>query len=486
MAQPTEEKILRVGIIHNNRIIEERLFRSSGSITIGQSPKNTFVYPLPGFPRAYQLFEHKRNVYTMAFPKGLEGKVSAANDIYDLEELVDTGKAKKVGEFYRLALTEQTRGKIVLGDLTLLFQFVTPPPPVPKLKLTAAARGGWLRQIDVPLILFLLASFIIQAGSVISANVWWELRGKYIVKTVQKKSRLFETLKAEVQLKKDDLNKDEPLPEDKDGDKKEDKPKEAAPPPKIEEKPKEAPKKAPAKKEGGEKLAAKKGDKGKDKKARYKKQLQNVKKNTLIKFLVSEGGEGEGDPMYQNTLKDGVTASKMGEAWNMKGGIQVAQEGDVGQYVGKPKAGSGKGGGYAKIDKGKYKTKGGIKTGKVKTGKKGPEVKIKVKIGGSLGNKLGTGNIDKQSVSSVFRRRAGAVRHCYEKRLKVNQGLSGKVKIMFTIGTAGRITNIVVQSNGTGDSALGQCIISRVKEWPFPRPKGGSVTFVHTIVLTKG
>lgn len=483
MAQNEQSKILRLGIIHNNRIIEERLFRKPGPITIGQSPKNSFVYPLPGFPRSYELFKCSKQQYTLTFPGGLDGKVSSTDDIFELSELVEQKKARKSGEFYLYDLTENSRGKIILGELTLLFQFVTPPPPVPKLKLPASARGGWLQQLDVALFLFLLGSLVIQGGSIVSLNVWWESRGKYLVSTVKKK-RLFETLKAEVQTRRNDTQK--PLPkEDTKIDEKAKPEAKVAPVKEAPKKKEKAKKKAKKKAEGKVAEAKKKGDAGKDKKARYKKQVENVKKNTLIKFLVAEGGDGEGDSMYQNTLKDGVNTGKMGDAWNMKGGIQVAQEGDVGQYVGKPKAGAG-GGGYAKAGK-KYQKKK-LAVGKVDAGSKKAkkEVKLKVKIGGSLGNKLGTGNIDKQSVSAVFRRRAGAIRHCYEKRLKVVSELSGKLRVMFTIGPAGRITNIVIQSNTTGDSALASCITSRIKEWPFPRPKGGAVTFVRTIVLTKG
>jgi len=482
MAAPDPKKILRIGIIHNNRIIEERLFRKTEAITIGQSPRNTFVYPLPGFPRSYELFKKRGDDYTLAFPKGLEGKVSSLDDIFDLDELVQAGKAKTAGDLYTYDLNDQARGKIVLGELTLLFQFVTPPPPVPKLKLPAAAKGGWWRQLDVAFALILLASLVIQGGSTIALNVWWETKGQYVVSAVKKKSRLFETLKAEVQIKQAQAEVPETQVDDKADD---DAPPVPAPVVKEEPKKKEKSGKQKGDDEAGRQAGMQKGDAGKDKEARYKKQVENVKKNTLIKFLVSEG-EGDGDGMYQNTLADGVTAGKMGDAWNMKGGIQVAQEGDVGQFIGKPKGGGAGGGGYANASD-KYKVKkGGIAVGKVETPEKKAEVKIKLKIGGELGDKLGTGDIDKGSVSAVFKRRQGAIRHCYEKRLKVNQDLSGKLRVMFTIGPAGRITNIVVQSNSTNDNQLAGCITSRIKEWPFPRPKGGAVTFVHTIVLTKG
>ena len=177
MATP-ERKILRIGIIHNNRIIEERLFRKPERITIGQSPENTFVYPLPSFPRSYELFAFKDGAYTFVFPKGLEGKVSSGEDIFDLDELVQGGKAKAAGEFFRLGLNEETRGKILLGDLTLLFQLVTPPPPVPKLQLPAAAQVSWIRSIDMQYAVFLLISFLVIAGPMTYMQVWYETKGK--------------------------------------------------------------------------------------------------------------------------------------------------------------------------------------------------------------------------------------------------------------------------------------------------------------------
>jgi len=466
-----EKKILRIGIIHNNRIIEERLFRKPERVTIGQSPENTFVYPLPSFPRAYELFSYRDGVYTFVFPKGLTGKVSSAEDIFDLEELVQSGKAKAAGEFFRFTMNDETRGKILLGDLTLLFQFVTPPPPVPKLQLPAAAQQSWIRSLDMQYAVFLLISFLLIAGPMGYMQVWYETKGKYLV-SMGKKSRLFQELEAEVEFRTKKEKKEEVVAVAKDeGPKEEEKP--------VEEAPKEAPKKA-EKGDASRQAGMKKGDAGESKEARYKKNVENVKKNTLIKFLVGGEGGGDGGP-----AASGVAADKIGEAWDFKGGAQVAQEGDVGQFIGQPKvAGAGGAGGYAKVG-GKY-TKQKIAVGEVEAAAARPEMKINLKIGGELGDKLGTGDIDKGSVSAVFKRRQGAIRHCYEKRLKVNQELSGKIRVMFTIGPAGRVTTIVIKDNSSGDTELGQCISDRIKEWPFPRPSGGSVTFVHTIVLTKG
>ena len=75
-----------------------------------------------------------------------------------------------------------------------------------------------------------------------------------------------------------------------------------------------------------------------EKKTRYKKQVERAKKNTLMKFLTTDGsGQERGSGNYM--LKSGINASPMGDAWQMKGGVVVAQGGDVGQYVARPKAG---------------------------------------------------------------------------------------------------------------------------------------------------
>jgi TonB family protein len=376
------------------------------------------------------------------------------------------------GEFFRFPLNDDTRGKILLGDLTVLFQFVTAPPPVPKLQLPAAAQVSWIRSIDMQYAVFLLISFLLIAGPMTYTQIWYETRGKYLVST-GKKSRLFQELEAEVEFRAKKEKKEEVAAVTPDEG-----PKEDAPP--VEEAPKEAPKAKAADKGEARQAGMKKGDAGESKEARYKKNVENVKKNTLIKFLVGGEGGGDGGP-----AASGVAAEKIGDAWDFKGGAQVAQEGDVGQFIGQPKVGGPGGeGGYAKVG-GKY-TKKAITVGEVEAPAARAEMKINLKIGGELGDKLGTGDIDKGSVSAVFKRRQGAIRHCYEKRLKVNQELSGKIRVMFTIGPAGRVTTIVIKDNSSGDAELGQCISDRIKEWPFPKPSGGSVTFVHTIVLTKG
>lgn len=98
--------------------------------------------------------------------------------------------------------------------------------------------------------------------------------------------------------------------------------------------------------------------------------------------------------------------------------------------------------------------------GTAKARKKKVHAKIALRSTRKVG---GLGVLDSARGNRVFQRRQAAFRACYECRLKVNASVSGKIVITFTLGLQGRITNIKVTSNSTGDSALGSCVIGKVR-----------------------
>ena len=54
----------------------------------------------------------------------------------------------EAGPSLALPLDERSRGKITLGDMTILFQFVTPPSPQPRPQLPASVRGSMTSDLD--------------------------------------------------------------------------------------------------------------------------------------------------------------------------------------------------------------------------------------------------------------------------------------------------------------------------------------------------
>ena len=47
----------------------------------------------------------------------------------DFKDIVDKGLATTKGKNYIVKVTENDRGKMKIGDHSLVFQFITPPPP---------------------------------------------------------------------------------------------------------------------------------------------------------------------------------------------------------------------------------------------------------------------------------------------------------------------------------------------------------------------
>ena len=74
------------------------------------------------------------------------------------------GQAKRVGNAYQVRLTEEARGKIVIGETTFLFQFVAPPPVQPRPQLPLAVKGGLASQIDWNLTIIAAFSFLLHFG----------------------------------------------------------------------------------------------------------------------------------------------------------------------------------------------------------------------------------------------------------------------------------------------------------------------------------
>src|SRR3954469_25814759 len=141
-------KILRIGIIQGGRIVEERLVRKRENITIGQSARNMFVVPSEALPRQWLMFEITPKGYVAHFADAMDARIAVGNEIISLSQLKQTGKIRRHGHGWVLLLDERSRGKITVGDLTTLFQFVPPPPPQPRPQLPRSVRGSIASSLD--------------------------------------------------------------------------------------------------------------------------------------------------------------------------------------------------------------------------------------------------------------------------------------------------------------------------------------------------
>ncbi|MBI5499419.1 MAG: AgmX/PglI C-terminal domain-containing protein [Deltaproteobacteria bacterium] len=170
--QANVPKVLRIGVIQGARIIEERIIRLRETVTVGQSEKNHFVTPHASVPGRFPLFElrpggPKGDQYFLTIAPEMSGRVAfpaADGGVMDLAAIRASKKALPGSRGTQVALTEDCKGKVVIGDTTMLFQFVVPPPIQPRPQLPASVRGGWIARLDGGFMYSLGAAFAIHVG----------------------------------------------------------------------------------------------------------------------------------------------------------------------------------------------------------------------------------------------------------------------------------------------------------------------------------
>jgi outer membrane biosynthesis protein TonB len=441
-------KILRIGIIQGGRIVEERLVRKRENITIGQSAKNMFVVPSEALPRNWLLFEASGSQYVANFSDGMDARIAVGNEIISLAQLKQTGKIQKKGASWPLPLDERSRGKITLADMTILFQFVTPPPPQPRPQLPASVRGSALSDVDWFFTIIAAASFLLHLILVIYLRtVDWPRKPdieaipdrfvQMVVKKQEEKPK--EEKKAEV--KKPDEDK------------------------KVEKKkaPEEAEKKVEKKElteEEKAKLAEEKARADAERRARLAEQ---VKSTGLLKLL---GAKADGEGSIADVLGKGDVDRDQEKAFQGVGGVGVANNND--QLRGIKSGGSGSG---------RVASVGGLRGGGSIAGGGTGAAATEKKVSGVVKSEAPAvdGELDPAMVAKEVRTRLGAIKACYERGLKRNPNLSGKVVIHWTITQAGTVSGVDVEQDTLGDAEVASCIKSLIARWRFPAPSGGSV-----------
>jgi hypothetical protein len=438
-------KILRIGIIQGGRIVEERLVRKRENITIGQSAKNMFVVLSDALPRNWLLFEASGTGYTAHFSDGMDARIAVGNEIISLSQLKQTGKIQKRGVAWVLPLDERARGKITLADMTILFQFVTPPPPQPRPQLPASVRGSALSGIDWFFTTVAAVSFLLHLVFVIYLrNVDWPRKpdieavpDRFVQMVVKKEEKKPEPKKEEV-AKVDEAKK--------------------------EEKKKGEEEKKPAKRELTEEEKAKIAEaKAKADAERRARLAEQVKSTGLLKLL---GAKSDAGGSIADVLGKGDVDRDQEKAFQGVGGVGVASGNDSLRGIKSGGSGSGR-----VADAGSLR--GGAGIAGAETGKGAGERTVKAAI--KTETPAVDGELDPNMVAKEVRSRLGAIKACYERALKRNPNLSGKVVIHWTITQAGTVSGVDVEQDTLGDAEVASCIKSLIARWRFPAPSGGSV-----------
>ncbi|HET9594244.1 MAG TPA: AgmX/PglI C-terminal domain-containing protein [Anaeromyxobacteraceae bacterium] len=450
MARPPR-KALRIGIIQRGRIVEERLVRERGPVTIGASPRNTFTVPQSDLAPTFTLFRVERGERVLAFDDRMDGRIQGPSGAADFGLLVSQGAARREGDVHLLPVREDQWGKVLVGEVTVLFQFVTPPPEPPRPTLPPAARGNRFRSMDALFVLVLAASLAAHVAAYAGLSKV----------EVREEVTLDEIPDRFAKLLIPERRPQAPAP-------REEKPVEVVEQ-KAEEKPAE--KKADERREGPAEDPGKAADR---KAARAAAVARAVQSKGILRVLGSLGPGAARGGAVADVFGHGGGLGDVAAALAGAGGVAVAT--DPGAPAGRRGGGTG-----APAHIGDLATSGGG-GGKVALGAKS-EVQVTSSVAAEDAD-IDSPDVDGAKLGAFVRARMGAIKACYESQLKRNPGLRGKIRIRFTILETGALADVVAADNGVGSSEVAACIIATMSAWRTPFRPGAPVTVEYPFVFS--
>lgn len=89
------------------------------------------------------------------------------------------------------------------------------------------------------------------------------------------------------------------------------------------------------------------------------------------------------------------------------------------------------------------------------------------------------GTIDREAVRRVIRSILNQIKSCYERQLRVNSSIEGKIVIYFEIMEQGRVRTSRTSSSTMNDAAVESCVAARIREARFPEPPTGVIAQVY-------
>lgn len=424
-------KVLRIASITDDIVCDELHQSAPASVSAGRDVESELLVFGPTMPGHHVLFElDKQGGYTLVLPPWASGLLKQRGKAMRIADL--WRKQAKDGPL-RVRLDTSARGKLVLGETALLFQFAPPAPVPPKDPFPQEYRARPLSSMSrldlgtlIASVLLLGPWFIYSANMAVDPEFEHEVDERFL--------RVMG-----IPPKKKDIEPEEP-PEDEE-----------------------------------QILAVEDEKKKKDKdpeivdkvispsKAFSKEAVAKARGVGVARVLGTYGGPGEG------TVFDVIqsTENNLGELF--AAGMTRVVDADGNEVSGFVPGGEGINALGAAVG-----TKG------FDVSAAGPEVagldKKERKISLKGGPAEIDGDADKKAVSATIRNRMSALQSCYDKALRADAGLNGKIGYTITISVMGTVTNVVVLSDSLQDEGVKNCTVAKIKGWRFPTTPGAEAS----------
>lgn len=378
-------------------------------------------------PSHHKLFEwvESEGTYYIDIPPETRGKIALGPNKASVEAL---RKRFGQGDTLRVKLGPKAKGKLLIGQTRILFQTVSPvaEPPKPGFPTEYVDPLALLRPTSLE-----VATLAAASGVAVLLGVWFIYfadrtpppPSERFVREMGIPASFYEEKKEEEleeEVEKDALEiKDDKKEEEKD-----------------------------------EEVDESKLTKPDNVSAAAFKQARGV---GVARVLGTYGGEGPG------TVLDVIesTENNLGELFAQgMSSTEQYQGGAIGEFV----AG---GGGITAT--GTVASNEGLQTGEGPAEVGGIDKKERAVKGTAKGTTDNVfGDVDKKAVSATIRQRMPGLQACYEKALRSNPALKGKMSYTITINPQGRVTEVDVDADTVNDASVKSCTINKIKEWRFP------------------
>jgi hypothetical protein len=158
----TGPKVLRVALVQSGRVIEERIIPRGAPVTIGPNERSTFVISAPGLSASRAILAYRSDAYMIEVFPGMSGRVALVSGMVDIASRHEA-----------IRLDDEARGKISIGDATLLFHFIAPPIAASKPRLPLSVQRSLLDNLDWKTTFIAAFSFLFHFGAIGSIYSDW-------------------------------------------------------------------------------------------------------------------------------------------------------------------------------------------------------------------------------------------------------------------------------------------------------------------------